>query len=62
MRKILKVLSSLAFIGGILEIVLSMVITGGTDLICIGIIIGIIGFLGCLCTYQKSSEFVFDMF
>ena len=61
MRKLLKILFLLAFIGGILEIVLSMVITGGTDLIYIGIIIGIIGFIGCLCTYQKPSEFIFDI-
>lgn len=61
MRKLLKVLSLLAFIGGIAEIVLSIIITGGFDLIYIGIIIAIIGLIGCLFTYKKPSAFICDL-
>lgn len=55
MRKLLKVLSLLAFAGGIVEIILSILITGGFDLIYIGIIIASIGLIGCLLTYNKPS-------
>ena len=61
MRKLLKVLSLLAFAGGIVVIILSILITGGFDLIYIGIIIASIGLIGCLLTYNKPSAFIWDL-
>ena len=61
MRKFLRVLFWLALVGGLLEIILSIAITGGYGFIYIGIIIGVIGFLGCVFTYIKPSELLWDL-